>query len=280
MQLYIPRSFKIRALQALKGNWQTALLVSFFASFFTLALSVATERLFPEVSYLYMGDGQRFIMALGIVPQSSWLILGVLSVFAFVMTPALVVGAIHYYLSRLQGQELGFRGLFSRFSIFLKCLWMYVIMFVKTFLWTCLFIVPGIMAAFRYALAPYYLASDPSLSAMEAIEKSKQTMENRKMSLFMLDLSFIGWSLLNSLLSLLLFDLSAVLSTVVSLMLSTFIAAYSNASIAAFFKTVSNPDTAMKEAFQPDSMTPPDGSDDNLDDHSDDDSKDDSSEDQ
>ena len=69
-------------------------------------------------------------------------------------------------------------------------------MALKIFLWTLLFIVPGIVAAFRYAMAPYVLAEHPELTASEAIEKSKQMMAGNKGRLFCLQLSFIGWFLL------------------------------------------------------------------------------------
>ena len=89
--------------------------------------------------------------------------------------------------------------IFSRFSIFGSALLLRFLMFLKTFLWTLLFIVPGIVAAFRYALAPYILAEHPELSATEAIEQSKQLMLGHKGRLFCLEFSFIGWYLLSAL---------------------------------------------------------------------------------
>ena len=38
-----------------------------------------------------------------------------------------------------------------------------------TFLWSLLFIVPGIIASYRYALAPYLMAENPDMDVMEAI---------------------------------------------------------------------------------------------------------------
>ena len=62
-----------------------------------------------------------------------------------------------------------------------------------------LLIVPGIIAVYRYALAPYLMAEDPEMGAMEAIEKSKELMKGNKWRLFCLQFSFIGWMLLSSL---------------------------------------------------------------------------------
>ena len=70
---------------------------------------------------------------------------------------------------------------------------------VKIFLWSMLFVIPGIIAAYRYRFAYYNLLSDDALSAGDAIRLSCRQTLGYKGELFMLDLSFIGWSLLSSL---------------------------------------------------------------------------------
>jgi len=89
--------------------------------------------------------------------------------------------------------------IFSRFSYFGNALLLRFLMFIKIFLWTLLLIVPGIVASFRYALAPYLMAEHPNMTASEAIEQSKQLMQGHKARLFWLKLSFIGWYLLSAL---------------------------------------------------------------------------------
>ena len=86
--------------------------------------------------------------------------------------------------------------IFSRFSYFGNALLLRLLMFVKILLWALLFIIPGIVAAYRYSMAPYIMAENPDLSATEAIERSKQLMAGNKWRLFCLDFSFIGWWLL------------------------------------------------------------------------------------
>ena len=63
-------------------------------------------------------------------------------------------------------------------------------------LWSCLFIIPGIIAAFRYSMTFYILADNPEMSGMDALKKSKELMKGHKMEFFLLQLSFIGWGLL------------------------------------------------------------------------------------
>ncbi len=65
--------------------------------------------------------------------------------------------------------------------------------YLYTFLWALLFIIPGIIKGYSYALASYISIEDNNIPAEECINKSMQMMEGHKMRLFLLDLSFIGW---------------------------------------------------------------------------------------
>lgn len=71
---------------------------------------------------------------------------------------------------------------------------------LKIFLWSLLFIVPGIIKTYEYLMIPYLLAENPEISSTEAFAKSKEMMEGYKWFAFTLRLSFIGWFLLGSLL--------------------------------------------------------------------------------
>lgn len=68
-----------------------------------------------------------------------------------------------------------------------------------TFLWSLLFIVPGIVKAYEYRMIPYLLAENPEMSKEEAFAASKQMMDGQKWRTFVLDLSFFGWILLSGL---------------------------------------------------------------------------------
>ena len=64
------------------------------------------------------------------------------------------------------------------------------------FLWSLLLIVPGIIAAYRYRMAPFLLLTHPEYGIMDCIRESKSRMAGYKMAFFLLDLSFLGWELL------------------------------------------------------------------------------------
>ncbi|MCZ3587392.1 DUF975 family protein [Lactobacillus gasseri] len=68
-------------------------------------------------------------------------------------------------------------------------------------LWTILFVIPGFIKGYSYAMTPYILkdkfsAGLTDIGATEAITESRKLMDRHKMDLFVLDLSFIGWGLL------------------------------------------------------------------------------------
>lgn len=68
-----------------------------------------------------------------------------------------------------------------------------------TFLWSLLFVIPGIVKSYSYAMTFYILADNPDMAPSEAITRSREMMNGNKWRLFCLDFSFIGWLLLSAL---------------------------------------------------------------------------------
>ena len=89
--------------------------------------------------------------------------------------------------------------LFDGFSFAGKIILLAIVQYIFIFLWSLLFIVPGIIAAYRYRFALYNLCENPEMGVMEALNMSKAQTLGFKGQLFVLDLSFIGWYLLSGL---------------------------------------------------------------------------------
>lgn len=73
-------------------------------------------------------------------------------------------------------------------------------MFMKglfQFLWSLLFIIPGIIKSYEYRMIPYILSENPEISRERAFEISKKMMKGNKWNTFVLDLSFLGWQILS-----------------------------------------------------------------------------------
>ncbi len=66
------------------------------------------------------------------------------------------------------------------------------------FLWSLLFVIPGIVKSYAYRLVPYILADNPGISKDEALQESNRLMMGNKWKVFVLDLSFLGWNILSA----------------------------------------------------------------------------------
>lgn len=121
------------------------------------------------------------------------------SILISLFTTVLYGGYYIYCMGIRQGLRMPCTTLFDGLSVAGKLIWCSILVGIKTFLWSLLFVIPGIVAAYRYRFALYNVLTDDSLSAGEAIRLSCQQTRGLKATLFVLDLSFIGWSLLASL---------------------------------------------------------------------------------
>lgn len=239
--------YKTKAKQALKGSWQNAMLVAFFSGILGTALQVLQIVLLP--SQYSFASVEKYAEAVLQVPRQHWLILLAVSLLALVLSPVLGVGCNHYFVELTRKNDLGFAGLFSRMRLVAKALWLYLRMAVQIFLWSLLLIVPGIIAAIRYSMAPYYLAENQEISAGEALRRSKASMEGHKMGFFSLVVSFVGWSMLALLLEMYLGEVNYVLGIVASLAVQVWVAAYQNGAVAVFYRSISE-ENGVNRAFE------------------------------
>ncbi len=106
------------------------------------------------------------------------------------------VGYSWYALRISRRLPSGFLNMFDTFNMPLKVLGLHITVYVFTYLWSLLLIVPGIVAAYSYRQAFYILYDHPEYGIMDCIRASKAMMRGNKSELFVLDLSFLGWFLL------------------------------------------------------------------------------------
>lgn len=66
-------------------------------------------------------------------------------------------------------------------------------------LWSLLFVIPGIIKSYSYRMVPYIVKDEPDLSAREVINRSREMMRGNKWGAFVMDLSFLGWYILGAL---------------------------------------------------------------------------------
>ena len=114
----------------------------------------------------------------------------------YIIVGPMTVGGVRFTLavSRKGTPEIG--QLFSVFDRFGTHLAAYLLQTIFVALWTLLLIVPGIIAALSYSMTYFIIAEDSSISASEAITKSKKMMKGNKWKQACLGFRFTGWFLL------------------------------------------------------------------------------------
>lgn len=165
----MPKSSEIRALarESLRGIW---------------------GRSAGHLLLLYIVLGVPLYL-LNLIPVAGWIV-------TFLASGAIMFGLYNYYLEVARRQSPGFSSFFTGFGLFGKSFLLYLLMYIFTYLWMLLLIVPGIIAALRYSQAFYILRDNPEIAPLEAIRRSKAMMDGHKGRLFVLGLTFLGWILL------------------------------------------------------------------------------------
>lgn len=118
------------------------------------------------------------------------------SVITLLLIP-FTIAASGYYLNHIRGFNPEWKSLYKEgIDNYGSYLVTGVLVNVFTFLWSLLFVVPGIIKALAYSQANYVIHDNPRLKGKEAIEISKRMTNGFKGDLFSMYLSFIGWYIL------------------------------------------------------------------------------------
>ncbi|MDL2214357.1 DUF975 family protein [Clostridia bacterium OttesenSCG-928-O13] len=204
------KDYRMAARGALRGHWALTIVVTLVASLLGGAVG-GGNNLFGSSA---AAGGNSAAEQSGMVGPSppqvpifiSLIIAGIMSMMALYALVTLIVGGsitqglCQYNIDLVTKARLvQFGTLFSRFYNFGKAFLLQLAMSLFTFLWSLLFVIPGILAAYSYAMAPYLMAQNPNLGVFEAITLSKNMMRGNRWRLFCLQLSFIGWYFLGAL---------------------------------------------------------------------------------
>ena len=152
-----------------------------------------------------------------------------------IVGPLIIAGPMTLGLSRgflelARKKKTPFSVLFSGFRDFKRSFCTFLLVALKTVLWSLLFVVPGIIAAIRYSLSFFVLADNPDIKARDAIEKSKQMMKGKKLKYCIVSIcftTFYGWFYLSSVILGALENLNLDFIEIIYLVLGIFEAVYS-----------------------------------------------------
>lgn len=184
-----------RARENLRGKWGIAVGAAFVAALFGALVTSSggisfTQNLDEELLY----ELPEVIIQIIALAAS---VGGVLGFASFILGGTVQLGYCKFLLSQHDGQPHSLSDLFSQFDRFGTGFAQAFLRGLYVFLWSLLFVFPGIVKSFSYAMTPFLLAEYPELTVSQAITLSRKIMNGHKLDLFFLDLTFIGWSLLN-----------------------------------------------------------------------------------
>ena len=159
---------------SLRGKWATSALFAFVYLIFAGLLNAVCTL--PFGTNAYASNCGSIIGSILICPMT-W-------------------GFTVAFLRQFRGEEQQLGWLFSPYSQ-TKVWTTEILKAVYTLLWCLLLIIPGIVKGYSYAMTEFLMQDNPELKDNAAIEESMRLMKGRKMKLFLLDLSFIGWVILS-----------------------------------------------------------------------------------
>ena len=157
----------------------------FRMTLFYLLITLVLDMINSGVSYMIDSAGGFTVLSFSFVS----ILIGLVSL-------VLNAGYYCYCFGILRREQMPYESLFDAFPFAGKVILLSIVEGVFIFLWSMLFVIPGIIASYRYSFAMLNLCENPELGVMEALNLSKQQTFGYKWQLFVLQLSFIGWSLL------------------------------------------------------------------------------------
>lgn len=184
--------------ELLKSNAKNVLSHRYWRTFLVcLAAGILTGSIGTRFTLEWNADDLPVFI--GLLAGILGVILGIFALaWSIFCANVLTVGWKRYMMESRVGDS-PFDTLFSAFSsgygnvvkaMFLRSL--------HIFLYGLLLVIPGIIKSYEYGMVPYLLAENPQMEPHRAMELSKLMTDGEKWNIFVLDLSFFGWNLLNA----------------------------------------------------------------------------------
>lgn len=198
--------------------------------------------------------------------EQKWPFIALTTAITLIFSPVLTLGLNHTLLKTLRREEIAVETVFARLPLFLKAIGLNLMTTLRILLWMlpgmalmllgallsaygpalglltmlagmALMSVHIIQAMYRYRLATYVMADMPETGVSAAIRRSCEVMKGRKMELFSLELSFMGWRLLVSMAQMMFsMMLGSVIGMTLGLFVSFFLQMYIYMAEAAFYQ--------------------------------------------
>lgn len=249
--------FREIARNALRGKWPIAVLTGFVASLIgaeTIGGGSSTSNIDSYKDLIVELQSTELWVQIRPYVIAVFVVLVIRLIVSIVIGGAGILGYTKFNLNLVDKKEASFSELFSQFDRIGTGICMKFLVSLYTILWTLLFIVPGIIKGYSYAMTPYILAEHPEMTVSDAITESRRIMDGNKWRLCCLAMSFLGWATLCMLPSIIstfiLAGISMRTQTLTAILLAfplsvilsgglLFLRPYQEAAYAAFYRDIS-----------------------------------------
>lgn len=199
--MWTREELKTSAKAGLKRNYWKSILVAILAglTLMSVTYNVRSSADDGTLAQLFSGlSAEETLAIMGVLISSTLLVNVICLVLHIGVYNPLRVGIGAYSVDAVEGTAqlpaLG-KGFGSNY---LTSVWTILLRNILIGLWSLLLVVPGIIKGLEYRMVEYIVAENPGISARDALAKSKEMMNGQKWNTFVLDLSFLGWDILNA----------------------------------------------------------------------------------
>lgn len=233
---------KQKASKCLKKNWLNICLTIFLVGIINVISQIAVSCLtapteeyietvlavnlenaiLAENTILYEQTVNEMLHAYGAILL--WNLVNIaVSIISFIFTLSVIKAYV--YISK--GQKYNLKNLDISAKTVKKSFVLEITKAFYIFLWSLLFIIPGIIKMFAYSQAYLIQLENPEKKAIDCLRESEEMMNGKKMEFFSFKVTFIGWYIITALIvtaiDVLLFDLFKVQSSLWLIILITVI---------------------------------------------------------
>ena len=195
------RDIKKKGKSALKRNYWRSVVVAalmFLLTTVASALSrIRSESILQNVGFepLHKMSPNEILIIAGIVAAGYMSIIVFAVLVKIICSNALEVGGCLFFKNNVKGEQAKLALIREGFSDYAHVFVTLLLRDVFLVLWSCLGLFPGLVKNYSYKMVPYIVKEYPDLSEIEVITLSRRMMDGNKWRTFLLDLTFLGWTL-------------------------------------------------------------------------------------
>ena len=169
------------------------LMVIFSQAINLISMQVGGQPFVMDLDAVAAGDTLNSIQ---FVPENITLATTLILLAFTILSVLLRYGFQSYCLHAARMEKASYFDLMDGFIVFIRAVLIWCFTAFLVYIGTLLFIVPGFLLAYTYAMAPKLLLDHPDWGPLQCMRQSRLLMHGHKKDYFMLRLSLIGWTIL------------------------------------------------------------------------------------